>query len=87
MNLIFSPQAWEDYTYWQATDPKIILRINLLLKDMIRDPHSGLGKPEPLRHALRGWWSRRIDLEHRLVYRATEGGVLIAQCRYHYGKG
>lgn len=85
MNLTFSPQAWEDYTYWQETDPKMVSRINQLLKDIIRSPHSGIGKPEPLKHAFRGYWSRRIDSEHRLVYRSVEGGILIAQLRFHYG--
>ena len=84
MNLTFAPQAWEDYTFWQAADPKIVSRINLLLKDIIRSPHSGIGKPEPLKHALRGYWSRRIDSEHRLVYRVVEGGILLAQMRFHY---
>ena len=84
MNLTFSPQAWEDYTFWQATDPKIVSRINQLLKDITRSPHSGIGKPEPLKHAFRGYWSRRIDSEHRLVYRTVEGGILIAQARFHY---
>lgn len=85
MSLIFSPQAWEDYTHWQATDPKMLSRINVLLKDIIRNPHSGVGKPEPLKHAFRGYWSRRIDSEHRLVYRVAESGVLLAQMRFHYG--
>jgi toxin YoeB len=86
MNLTFSPQAWEDYTFWQATDPKMVSRINQLLKDIIRNPQSGIGKPEPLKHALRGgYWSRRIDSEHRLVYRTVEGCILIAQARFHYG--
>ena len=84
MNLTFSPQAWEDYAFWQATDPKTIQRIHQLLKEIIRNPHSGIGKPEPLKHALRGYWSRRIDSEHRLVYKTVEGGILIAQLRYHY---
>lgn len=84
MNLTFSPQAWEDYTFWQATDPKLVSRINQLLKDIIRNPHTGIGKPEPLKHAYRGYWSRRIDSEHRLVYRTAEGGILIAQLRFHY---
>ena len=84
MNLTFSSQAWEDYTFWQATDPKMVSRINLLLKDIIRSPHSGIGKPEPLKHAFRGYWSRRIDSEHRLVYRTVEGGILLAQMRFHY---
>lgn len=84
MNLTFSPQAWEDYLYWQSTDPKMGRRIHELLKDIVRSPHAGIGKPEPLRHALRGYWSRRIDTEHRLVYRATEDAILIAQLRGHY---
>jgi toxin YoeB len=84
VNLIFAPQAWEDYTFWQAGDPKMVSRINLLIKDILRDPHGGIGKPEPLRHALRGYWSRRIDSEHRIVYKVIEEGVLIAQLRYHY---
>lgn len=84
MNLTFSPQAWEDFTFWQATDPKMISRINALLKDIVRSPHSGIGKPEPLKHAFRGYWSRRIDSEHRLVYKAIEGSILIAQLRFHY---
>lgn len=84
MNLIFAPQAWEDYTFWQATDPKMVSRINLLLKEIGRQPYSGIGKPEPLKHAFRGYWSRRIDSEHRLVYRVVEGGVLLAQMRFHY---
>ena len=84
MNLTFAPQAWEDYAFWQATDPKMVSRINLLLKDSTRSPHSGLGKPEPLKHAFRGYWSRRIDSEHRLVYRTVEGGILLAQMRFHY---
>ena len=85
MNLTFAPQAWEDYTFWQTTNPKMVSRINLLLKDIIRSPHSGIGKPEPLKHAFRGYWSRRIDSEHRLVYRVVEGGILLAQMRFHYG--
>lgn len=84
MNLTFSPQAWEDYTFWQITDPKIISRINVLLRDIVRSPHSGIGKPEPLKHAFRGYWSRRIDSEHRLVYKAIGGSILIAQLRFHY---
>lgn len=84
MNLTFSPEAWEDYIFWQATDPKMVSRINQLRKEIVRSPHSGIGKPEPLKHAFRGYWSRRIDSEHRLVYRAGEGGILIAQLRFHY---
>ncbi|WP_439640296.1 Txe/YoeB family addiction module toxin [Nevskia sp.] len=84
MNLTFAPRAWEDYLQWQATDPKIVERIHELLKDILRNPHSGIGKPEPLKHALKGWWSRRITAEHRIVYKLMDGAVLIAQLRYHY---
>ncbi len=84
MKLIFAEQAWEDYLFWQANDPKLLVRLNGLIKECQRTPFSGTGKPEPLRGSLSGWWSRRITQEHRLVYRATEDGLLIAQCRYHY---
>lgn len=84
MRLIFSNDAWEDYLYWQATDRKILRRINELIKDATRHPFEGLGKPEPLRHALAGYWSRRITAEHRMVYKATEADLLLAQLRYHY---
>ena len=85
MNVTFSPQAWEDYTFWQSSDSKTIKRIHELLKDIIRNPHSGIGKPESLKHTFRGYWSRRIDSEQRIIYKAVEGGILIAQLRYHYG--
>ncbi len=84
MTLIFSAQAWEDYLHWQAADPKMLARVNTLIKECLRTPFVGIGKPEPLRGALSGWWSRRIDQEHRLVYRPSEAGLQIAQCRYHY---
>jgi toxin YoeB len=84
MRLIFSEQAWEDYLYWQSQDRKLAERINGLIKECLRTPFQGTGKPEPLRGALSGWWSRRINQEHRLVYRPTDDGPLIAQCRYHY---
>jgi toxin YoeB len=84
MNLIFADQAWEDYQYWLETDKKMVRRIHELIKDIRRNPTSGIGKPEPLRHALSGYWSRRIDQEHRLVYRVNEQGILLAQMRYHY---
>jgi toxin YoeB len=84
MKLLFSEQAWEDYLHWQATDRKLLQRIKGLIKECVRTPFQGTGKPEPLRGALSGWWSRRITQEHRLVYRPTEDGLLIAQCRYHY---
>lgn len=84
MKLIFHEQAWEDYLHWQDHDRKILDRVNVLIKECARTPLEGRGKPEPLRGALSGWWSRRINLEHRLVYRPTDGGLLVAQCRYHY---
>jgi toxin YoeB len=84
MNLVFAPQAWEDYLYWQTTDKKMVRRIHELLKDTIRSPFEGIGKPEPLKHAYAGYWSRRIDSEHRLVYRVTDQGLMIAQLRLHY---
>lgn len=84
MRLIFAEQAWEDYLYWQQTDPKIVRRINELIKDTVRHPFEGIGKPEPLRHALAGYWSRRITGEHRFVYKPLAGDLLIAQLRYHY---
>ena len=84
MNIQFSSRAWEDYVYWQQFDKKVLKKINDLLKDISRNPYEGIGKPEPLKHALSGYWSRRITDEHRLVYR-VEGGVLkVAQVRYHY---
>jgi toxin YoeB len=76
--------AWEDYLYWQANDKKILKRINLLIADSQRHPFTGLGDPEPLRYHWTGYWSRRIDREHRLVYKATDEVIFIAQCRYHY---
>ena len=84
MKLVFSARAWEDYLYWQATDAKLLARLNSLIKECQRTPFQGTGKPEPLRGALSGWRSRRLTQEHRLVYRATDDGLLIAQCRYHY---
>ncbi len=84
MDLVFAPEAWEDYLYWQRTDAKIISRINLLLKEITRSPYAGVGKPEPLKHALQGYWSRRINAEHRIVYKRAGNQILIAQLRYHY---
>ena len=84
MNLIFSDNAWEDYLYWQKTAKKILRRINGLIKEIKRSPYEGAGKPEPLKHALAGYWSRRITDEHRIVYKVTDAGLLIAQLRYHY---
>ncbi len=84
MNLTFAPKAWDSYRYWQTTDKTIVKRINTLIKDIQRTPFEGIGKPEPLKHALSGFWSRRINDEHRIVYKVTEDNILIAQLRYHY---
>lgn len=84
MKLIFSSNAWENYLYWQNTDKKILKRINLLINDIQRSHYEGLGKPEPLKHGLSGYWSRRIDNEHRIVYKVESDAVFIAQLRYHY---
>ena len=84
MKLIFSGHAWDEYLYWQKTERKIRKRINLLIQEIMRDPFTGIGKPEPLRHGLSGYWSRRINDEHRVVHKAREDAILIAQVRYHY---
>jgi toxin YoeB len=84
MKIVFSSQAWEDYLHWQQTDTKTLKRINALIKEVVRTPFEGTGKPEPLRHALGGYWSRRINDEHRLVYKVEGDAVWIAQARYHY---
>ncbi|MEH6584746.1 MAG: Txe/YoeB family addiction module toxin [Halioglobus sp.] len=84
MKLIFAENAWEDYLYWQKNDKKILKRVNTLIKDITRVPFEGIGKPEPLKHALSGYWSRRINDEHRIVYRVRADSLLIAQLRYHY---
>lgn len=84
MLIKFSVNAWEDYLYWQATDRTVLKRINLLIKDIEREPFVGIGKPEPLKHNLSGFWSRRIDLQHRLVYSIIDETLCIAQCRDHY---
>ena len=84
MKLVFSENAWAEYLEWQRGDPAVLKRINQLLKETSRDPFQGIGKPEPLRHALQGWWSRRIDGEHRLVYKVVGDQLWIAQLRYHY---
>ena len=86
MNLVFSYQAWEDYQHWQQTDQRILKRINTLIKESLCTPHEGIGKPEPLRHTLAGFWSRRITDEHRMVYRITDQNLEIAQLRFHYAK-
>ena len=84
MKLIFAEQAWEDYLYWQQVDKKIVKRINELIAASARDPFSGIGKPEPLKYALAGYWSRRVTEADRMVYKAEGGALLIAQLRYHY---
>jgi toxin YoeB len=84
MKLIFAEQAWEDYLYWQAQDKKTLKRINTLLKEIMRTPFEGTGKPEALKHALAGYWSRRIDEEHRVVYKALPEEIWVVQLRYHY---
>jgi toxin YoeB len=84
MNLTFADEAWEDYLYWQTTDKKILKKINALIKEIKREPLKGTGEPEPLKYNWSGYWSRRITIEHRLVYKVTADAILIAQCRYHY---
>ncbi len=84
MRLVFTPHGWEDYVHWQTADRAILKRINRLIEDISRDAFVGIGKPEPLRHALTGAWSRRIDEEHRLVYLVDADDIVILQARYHY---
>ena len=84
MKIIFSTQAWEDYLHWQSTDLKVLRRINDLIKEVTRTPFQGTGKPEPLKHVLAGYWSRRVTEEHRMIYKVDGGSLLIAQLRYHY---
>jgi toxin YoeB len=84
MILAWAEKAWEDYIYWQQKDKKLLKRINTLVKDIKRQPFEGIGDPEPLKHNWLGYWSRRIDREHRLVYKVTDDAIIIAQCRYHY---
>jgi len=84
MKLIFSEQAWEEYLYWQKTDKKLLNRINELIRAIMRESFTGIGKPEPLKHSLSGYWSRRINDEHRLVYKVEGDNLLIAQCKLHY---
>lgn len=84
MILSWQLKAWDDYLYWQKTDKQMLRRINELIKDTLRQPFTGLGKPEPLKEELRGYWSRRITDEHRLVYKVLDNQIVIVQCRYHY---
>jgi toxin YoeB len=83
-NLKFTDESWTDYIYWQTQDKKTLRRINDLIKDVQRDPFVGIGKPEPLKHSLSGFWSRRIDEANRLVYEANDDEITIISCRYHY---
>lgn len=84
MRLLWEEHAWEDYCGWQTKDKKILKRINILIKDIQRNRYEGIGKSEPLKGNLSGWWSRRIDGEHRIVYREKDGDIIIASCRGHY---
>jgi toxin YoeB len=88
VRIIFHPRAWEDYLHWQAEDRNVLERLNTLIRECQRQPFAGLGKPEPLRGDLKGWWSRRLTVEDRLVYRVAGQGadqrLEIAQCRFHY---
>ena len=84
MKLIFADEAWEDYLFCQKQDKRMVERINKLISEVKREPFSGIGKPEPLKHALAGYWSRRINDEHRMVYKIEGGSLLLAQLRYHY---
>jgi toxin YoeB len=85
MILSFADDAWDDYLYWQQQDKKILKKINRLIKEIQREPFEGIGEPEPLKYNWSSYWSRRITIEHRLVYKITDDTLLIAQCRYHYG--
>jgi len=84
MNLTFTDEAWEEYLYWQSTDKRMLKKINSLIKDTKREPFSGIGKPEPLKHEFSGYWSRRISEEHRLVYEVYNHAIVVVSCRYHY---
>lgn len=84
MKLAFTTQGWADYVHWQTADRQILKRANRLIEDALRDPYDGIGKPEPLKHALAGAWSRRITDEHRLVYLPSEAEIIILQARFHY---
>ena len=83
-DLHFLPEGWEDHLYWQTQDKKTLRRINMLIKDIQRSPFEGIGKPEPLKGSIQGWWSRRIDEVNRIVYKAEANQIVIAQCKTHY---
>jgi toxin YoeB len=84
MMISFQKRAWEDYLYWQASNKSVLAKVNKLIKDISRNPYEGIGKPEPLRYELAGYWSRRIDEEHRITYKITDTQIIIVQCRHHY---
>jgi toxin YoeB len=84
MKVVFSEHAWEEYVAWQQPQPKLVKRVDALIREIQRTPFEGIGKPEPLRHALSGYWSRRVTDEHRIVYKVKGDALLIAQLRYHY---
>jgi toxin YoeB len=84
MKYLFTEESWDEYLYWLRTDKKILSRINRILKDISRTPFTGLGKPEPLRSDYKGFWSRRITIEHRLIYQVRDGEIVVAKCRFHY---
>ena len=84
MKYVFVDESWEDYLYWQQSDKKSLSKINALLKDISRNPFSGIGKPEPLKYKYKGYWSRRINGEHRLIYKVKDDEILIAKYRFHY---
>lgn len=86
MLLVWDEHSWDDYLWWQEQDRRVLKRINTLIRDIAHNGNEGLGKPEPLKHDFAGYWSRRITDEHRLVYKVTESEILIAACRYHYGR-
>ena len=85
MGILWDDDAWDDYLYWQTQDKKTLKRINALIKEIERTPYEGIGKPEPLKGNLSGWWSRRIDEKNRIVYRQKDGNIQIGECRTHYG--
>jgi toxin YoeB len=84
VKLVWDESAWDDYTWWQVQDRKVLRRINTLIKDIARNANEGIGKPEPLKYGFQGYWSRRITDEHRLIYKVVGDQIRIAQCRYHY---
>lgn len=84
MKVVFGARGWDDYLWWQRQDRKLLKRINQLIRDVMRNGNEGIGRPEPLKHGFQGYWSRRINDEHRLIYKVTDDEVRIAACRYHY---